>query len=272
MVSQVIVYLHKFKFIIMIDTLTNQTKLLRGVYKITNLITNDLYIGSTKRTFLQRLAIHKSTYKNLHSWGYDTCPKVLRDAFIKYGFDNFKFEILEIINDDSLIRFREEYYIKTLSPKYNLATEPTKGGSPNKNRKLSEEWKFNIRIKSSEYKHSEETLKKVTDNNKNNAVRLILKNETETLTFNSIVEAGIYFGVGASTISTAYYRNKEFKGYSIEKISSQKKQISVVFEDEEKTFKSFNECDRFLNMWRGYTSTKVLRNELLMDKYSYKLK
>lgn len=64
---------------------------------------------------------------------------MLHNAFKKYDISNFKFEILEIIEDKSIIRLREEFYIKTLNPKYNICKEPSKGGSPNLGRKLSKE-------------------------------------------------------------------------------------------------------------------------------------
>lgn len=53
------------------------------------------------------------------------------------------------------------------------------------------------RKKSSEYRHSEETLKIVTENNKNNAVKIKMINidTGEELFFESWKEAGNYFGI-----------------------------------------------------------------------------
>lgn len=55
------------------------------IYKITNLINNKIYIGQTIRSLIDRI----NDYKN--GLGND----YLNNAFKKYGFDNFKFEIIE---------------------------------------------------------------------------------------------------------------------------------------------------------------------------------
>lgn len=81
-----------------------------GVYKITNNITGDFYIGSSK-DIKKRWASHKSPYK----WKLRPGMK-LYQAFIKYGRDNFTIEVIE--ETDSL-REREQYYIEHLKPAYN---------------------------------------------------------------------------------------------------------------------------------------------------------
>ena len=81
-----------------------------GVYKITNNITGDLYIGSST-DIKRRWANHKliSVWKR-H-------PNVeLYKAMAEFGLDNFKFEVLEETTD---LRNREQYYIEQLKPSYN---------------------------------------------------------------------------------------------------------------------------------------------------------
>lgn len=81
-----------------------------GVYKITNNITGDFYIGSSK-DIKQRWANHKSPSK----WKPHSGMK-LYQAFIKYGLNNFTFEVLEETAD---LHNREQYWIKQLKPIYN---------------------------------------------------------------------------------------------------------------------------------------------------------
>ena len=83
-----------------------------GIYKITNKITGDFYIGSSKDVKL-RLAVHKckSTWKNYPN-------KQLYQDMQKYGVDKFEFEILEEVEADSL-KEKEQYFIETLKPTYN---------------------------------------------------------------------------------------------------------------------------------------------------------
>ena len=64
-----------------------------GIYKITNLTNNKCYIGSSFNLF-NRLHNHKTNLrKNRHHNVY------LQRAYNKYGEENFKFEIVEIINN-----------------------------------------------------------------------------------------------------------------------------------------------------------------------------
>ena len=181
--------------------------------------------------------------------------------------------ILEILNGKCFyeILSREEHYIHTLHPEYNICLYPTKSGKPNLGRKLTKEWKQKIGEKSKLYKHSESTLKIVSENNKNNATKLEFKKDSETLNFNSWVEAALYFKTTDTTIQASYRRRKSYKGWSINKLSTQKKKIKVFLSDSEIIFNSFAECDRYFNMWRGYTSELVHRNDnnLIINKYKY---
>lgn len=253
---------------------SNEDMKKQGIYKITNTINNHFYIGSVRRTgtFRNRFVCHQRQFERWLDTRKNACL-ILFQAFEKYQIENFKIEILEIMVGDKNILEREEYYINTLKPEYNICQTPTKSGIPNKNRKLTSEWKEHIRAKSKLYKHDSKTLQKVTKNNKDNACKITLKNETEILHFNSWVSVRNFFGTPKSTyIQTAFKKNKKYKGYTIIKETSQKKKIKVFFESEFKIFNSFNECDRALNMWRGYTSTMYTRNVMLLkDKYKYEV-
>lgn len=81
-----------------------------GIYKITNIITDEFYIGSSKDIKL-RWANHKCPSR----WKLRPGMK-LYQAFIKYGLNNFTFEIIEETTD---LHNREQYYIEKLKPNYN---------------------------------------------------------------------------------------------------------------------------------------------------------
>ena len=61
------------------------------VYKITNLINNKLYIGITKN-IKSRFAYHRTRYCKASKREYKKKP--LYQVMVKYGIENFKFEVL----------------------------------------------------------------------------------------------------------------------------------------------------------------------------------
>ena len=83
-----------------------------GIYKITNTITGDFYIGSSKDV-KKRWRAHKwqSTWKK-----YPNYP--IYQDMQKYGVDKFIFEILAEVEEDSL-KEAEQQFIEMLNPTYN---------------------------------------------------------------------------------------------------------------------------------------------------------
>ena len=83
-----------------------------GVYRITNTITGDFYIGSSNDV-KHRWAVHKcpSRWKRLPN-------NQLYQDMRKYGVDNFDFQILAEVEEGSL-KVAEQYFIETLKPTYN---------------------------------------------------------------------------------------------------------------------------------------------------------
>ena len=83
-----------------------------GIYRITNTITGDFYIGSSKNVKL-RWANHKipSTWKN--------CPNnPMYLDMQKYGVDKFEFQVIAEVEVDSL-KEMEQQFIEKLQPTYN---------------------------------------------------------------------------------------------------------------------------------------------------------
>ena len=83
-----------------------------GVYKITNTVTNDFYIGSSK-DIKRRWNEHKckSVWKN-----HPNNP--MYHDMKNYGIDKFEFQILEEVEPGSL-KETEQKFIETLKPTYN---------------------------------------------------------------------------------------------------------------------------------------------------------
>lgn len=87
-----------------------------GIYRIRNLINDKQYIGSTKN-FRDRAAHHQrkldhNTHRN----------RLLREDWGVFGESSFVFEIVEVIDDLTMLEEREQYYIDTMPDnlRYNI--------------------------------------------------------------------------------------------------------------------------------------------------------
>ena len=91
-----------------------------GIYAITNITNRKQYIGSAA-DFRKRWKLH--TFQLRHGKHHSNH---LQHAFDKDGENAFVFSIIETCDIDSLIE-REEFYIETLKPAYNIVPH---AGSP----------------------------------------------------------------------------------------------------------------------------------------------
>ena len=83
-----------------------------GVYKITNTVTEDFYIGSSKNV-KNRWTAHKCPSR------WNRCPN--NPMYIdmhQYGVDKFVFEVLEVVEPEELKEI-EQKFIEKLHPTYN---------------------------------------------------------------------------------------------------------------------------------------------------------
>lgn len=125
----------------------------QGIYKITNLINGQCYIGKTNN-FKRRENDH---FKLAIITGHKEYNKTLYQAIRKYGQENFSFEIIEELEDYSLSREREKYWIKYFDSYKNGYNESEGGdggsvkghcqGSKNGRAILNEQDIINIRTK-----------------------------------------------------------------------------------------------------------------------------
>lgn len=83
------------------------------IYKLTNTVTEDFYVGKTKETLQRRFTNHK-TKANSGSHYY------LHNAMRYYGYSNFVIECIEEVDDEVSLNEREIYWIETLNPIYNM--------------------------------------------------------------------------------------------------------------------------------------------------------
>jgi group I intron endonuclease len=89
-----------------------------AIYKITNTVTGKIYVGKAIN-FFNRYKYYKYNFRYKRMYIYR--------AMAKYGFDKFKFEVLEVCSVDNLIE-REIYWITILNSNsrdigYNLRTD-----------------------------------------------------------------------------------------------------------------------------------------------------
>lgn len=85
-----------------------------GIYKITNPVNNEIYIGSAAVSLRKRFWNHKRLLK----LNKNPC-KYLQRIYNKTPNVDFIFEVLELCSKEECIK-REQHYIDTLKPKYNL--------------------------------------------------------------------------------------------------------------------------------------------------------
>lgn len=92
-----------------------------GIYKITNIVNNKVYIGKSIQ-IERRWSEHKSEINNLNKQNH------LYRAMRKYGIDNFQFEIIEICSDNNnILSEREKYWINFYNS-YETGYNETRGG------------------------------------------------------------------------------------------------------------------------------------------------
>jgi group I intron endonuclease len=102
-----------------------------GIYIITNIINNKVYIGSSqdikRRFYLHKHYLNKKNHTNIH----------LQTAWELYGKQNFVFSILEFVEKNEILLEKEKYYIDYFCSTdrekgYNICEDTT---APMRNRK-----------------------------------------------------------------------------------------------------------------------------------------
>ena len=155
-----------------------------AVYKITNTITGDFYIGSSKDV-KRRWTQHKSP----SIWNRCSNNQLYKDMQ-EYGKDKFVFEILAEVEEDKLKEI-EQQFIETLKPTYN--SNRANGLDIERKKEYDKEYKKTERRK--------ETLRKASNKYNN---QLCLYNG-ETLTLNALRKRFMRQGIDHCTVEAKKY-------------------------------------------------------------------
>lgn len=147
-----------------------------GIYTITNLVNNKIYVGFANKLYIRKLGHFNSLRTNTHNNAY------LQAAFNKYGEANFKFEILIHCLPEHLAS-EENYWCNLLNTHDRKHGYNIRLTNPNDRWQHAEESKIKMhgikRIKSpqqierwktsianSDYRMSDTARKKISINNK----------------------------------------------------------------------------------------------------------
>jgi len=190
----------------MLKKITQKIPKESGVYKITS-PTNRIYIGSSKNLYSRYCYYRNNNAPN---------QTILNYSFNKYGFENHKFEILEICKEDERL-FKESFY-------GNLYNSLSSNGGlnliiPKSNQKpaqYSEELKEKFRNIAKVRTYSKETLNKMSvskinyfKNNDNHLNKIIIDINTGIF-YKSVKEASYYNNFTRTNLSE--YLNGKRKG------------------------------------------------------------
>jgi len=131
-------------------------KITSGIYSITNIANNKIYIGSavnlTRRWKHHIKDLKNKTHRNI----------LLQRTYDKYGIEIFEFKVIERVQDKSKLLEREGYWMDKLEchdrdKGYNLLKTPTSQFGI----KRSEEAKLNMKGINKGFKHTSETKAKM---------------------------------------------------------------------------------------------------------------
>jgi len=140
------------------------------VYKITNVINEKKYIGSTVNYKARKQEHFRDLFLNKHH------SIALQRAYNIYGKDNFIFEIIEKVKDKNDLISKEQFYIDSLYPEYNCCKV---AGSPLGRKMTIEQIAANsIRNKgdnNSNCKIKEKDFKKIIELRSSETIRVIAK-------------------------------------------------------------------------------------------------
>lgn len=130
------------------------------VYKITNKITNKIYIGITNQGSGTRYRHHWYEARTNES-------SPIYRSMAKYGEENFTLEIIGFAETYDELKEKEKYYIKEYdSTNRKIGYNLTEGGDGTFGRSHSEETKEKIRQKALGRIASEETKKRMSETRK----------------------------------------------------------------------------------------------------------
>lgn len=217
-----------------------------AVYRWVNNVNNKTYIGSTVN-----LSARLYKYYSLKHLNERKTP--IHNALLKYGFENFTFEILEYCEKGFNPIIREQYYFSKLKPEYNILEQ---AGSSlgykhsdetleffKNERKASEETRKNLSLAATGRILTEEDRKKISDARKGvvlsmetrskiaaaavslRGIAVLVKNinTNEELEFVSLTTAAEYIDVSRPAVKKYVNTNKLIRGVYLVSTKEEKK-------------------------------------------------
>ena len=175
-----------------------------GVYKITNLVTGDFYIGASNNV-ARRKSQHFTNKKSGHTQKFD-------DDILRYGRDAFSVEVIEECRKEELWE-REQYYLQTLQPRYNVRWRGCKRSEETKARvSKALTGKKQPRDVVERRKRSIAERHKIHPQTNAGHRKRVMANG---IVFASIKACAEYLGVSPSTVTHAMKKGHKVKGHEV---------------------------------------------------------
>lgn len=162
-----------------------------GVYKITNTITGDFYIGSSVN-IKHRWTDHKSPSALIHQPN----SRLYKDM-AQYGLNSFSFEIIE---ETTELKEREQYWIDKLKPNYN--NYRASGFDIERRKKYMKEYGQTDKCKES---RKTDKYKKIARKSSNKYYNKLCSYEGETLSLGTLRDRFRKLGIANAAIEAKKY-------------------------------------------------------------------
>ena len=236
-----------------------------GIYMIVNTYNNHRYIGSSSNIQL-RLQRHRSCLRH----GYHA-NQHLQNAWNKYGEGCFIYSILEFC-DESIKIEREQFYVDTLFPEYNIAKEIVNLPSYSEESRLKHSKTRRDRIASGLIKRNHCTPVYVYDLQGEFVKKF--DSELDACRELDIARSSIYKVLKGEQKRAGQYRfyreeQTDLGEYSKEKrvLPTLWKTIAVSNETEHYEFQNAEECSEFFNVSTVYIRNAIKNNRKFKRKY-----
>lgn len=239
-----------------------------GIYCIINIINNKRYIGSSKN-IKRRLQIHRAELR--HNWHSNSH---LQRAWNKYGEKSFEYYVIEACSDDILLD-REQYYIDTLKPEYNMNLIVTIPPVMTKEvrQKLSETRKRKIQNGEIPITHNKHVYQYDLEGHYIREFKSIRKAAKFNNIHNSLIHRCLNgkYGQGGG-FQWSYTKEEKLNPFHKNTQKPTRKKVIVYNDTEYYEFKNAKECAEFFHKHIITVRDAILKNRHFLRKYTIKYK